>query len=446
MCNDLKEILNEELIRKISKEKNEPDWMLNKRLKALEIFFKMPMPKWGPNLNDLDLCKIKYYISKGLEEKHTWDEVPEEIKNTFEKLGIPQAEREVLAGVGAQHDSETVYHNLKEEYKKKGIIFENMDVAINKYPELIKKYFMTQCVPITDHKFAALHAAVWSGGTFIYVPKGVKVDLPMQAYFRMSTEGAGQFEHTIIIADEGSYIEYIEGCSAPIYSSNSLHAGCVEIFIHKNATVRYSSIENWSKNVYNLNTKRAMVYENSKIFWLNGNMGSKKTMLYPTSVLIGKNSYSESLGIAFAGKGQEQDAGSKVIFIGENTRSIIKSKSISKDGGISTYRGLIDIKPSAKNATSYVECDALIIDDDSTSNTYPQMNVERDDAQVIHEAKVGKISQDDIFYLMCRGFSEDKAKQLIVSGFSNEVIKKLPLEYAVELNKLIELEMDSNMG
>jgi Fe-S cluster assembly protein SufB len=435
-----------ELIEKISSDKNEPGWMLEKRLRALEIFNSMPMPSWGPNIDDLNLNEIIYYVDPDANESKSWEEVPDEIKETFEKLGIPKAEREALAGVGAQYDSGMVYHNLKEEYAKKGIIFENMDVALQKYPDLVKKYFMTRCVSVNDHKFAALHGAVWSGGTFIYVPKGVKVEMPLQAYFRMNEEKAGQFEHTIIVADEGSEISYIEGCSAPKYSYNSLHAGCVEVFVHKGAIVKYSSIENWSKNTFNLNTKRAIVEEGGKIYWLNGNMGSRITMLYPTSILLGDNSYSESLGIAFAGAKQNQDAGSKVIHIGKNSKSLIKAKSISKDGGISSYRGLVDIKSTAKGAISVVECDALMIDNKSISNTYPQMNIERKDAQVIHEAKVGKISEEELFYLMSRGLDEEKAKQLIVAGFAKDVIKKLPLEYAVELNKLIELEMENSLG
>lgn len=438
--------VDEELVRKISSDKNEPEWMLDKRLKSLELFKKTPMPNWGVSLNNLNLDEIIYYIDPDAKESKDWLEVPEDIKKTFDKLGIPEAEKKALSGVGAQYDSGMVYHNLKKEWEEKGVIFENMDVAVQKYPDIVKKHFMTNCVPIHDHKFVMLHGAVWSGGTFIYVPPGVKIDIPLQAYFRMNAQKGGQFEHTLIIADKGSEIHYIEGCSAPQYAFNSLHAGCVELYVMEDAIIKYSSIENWSKNTYNLNTKRAVVQKNGKIEWLNGNMGSGKTMLYPCSVLIGENSKSESLGIAFAGEGQNQDAGTKVIHLGKNTSSIIKAKSISKDGGISSYRGLVRVTKWAENAVSNVECDALMVDEISVSNTYPTMEVERDDAQVAHEAKVGKIGDDEIFYMMSRGFSEEQAKQMIVTGFASEVVKKLPLEYALELNKLIELEMEDSLG
>lgn len=438
--------ITEELVRKISSDKNEPEWMLKKRLKALEFFNKTAMPTWGVDLSKLDLNEIVYYIDPDTKEANDWNKVPDDIKETFERLGIPKAERDALSGVGAQYDSGMVYHNLKIEWAKKGVIFENMDVAVQKYPELVKKYFMTNCVPVHDHKFAMLHGAVWSGGTFIYIPPKVKVDIPLQAYFRMNAQKGGQFEHTLIIADKDSEIHYIEGCSAPQYAFNSLHAGCVELYVLEGATIKYSSIENWSKNTYNLNTKRAIVQKNGKIEWLNGNMGSGKTMLYPCSILLGDNSKSESLGIAFAGKEQNQDAGTKVIHIGKNTSSIIKAKSISKDGGISSYRGLVKINKWAENAISNVECDALMVDEISISNTFPKMVVERFDAQITHEAKVGKIGDDELFYLMSRGLSEEQAKQIIVNGFTYEVVKKLPFEYAVELNKLIELEMESNLG
>ncbi len=434
--------INEELVRKISSDKNEPEWMLKKRLMALKFFNKTKTPTWGPDLSKLDLNDIIYYVDPDANEAHSWDDVPEEIKKTFDRLGIPEAERESLAGVGAQYDSGSVYHNLKKEWEEKGIIFESMDVAVHKYPELVKKYFMTNCVPITDHKFAMLHAAVWSGGTFIYIPPNVKIDIPFQAYFRMNAMKGGQFEHTLIILDKGAEIHYIEGCSSPMYSKTSLHAGCVELHVLEGAKMKYSSIENWSKNMYNLNTKRAIVHKNARIEWLNGQMGSCKTMLYPMSILLGENSQSESLGIALAGSNQDQDTGTKVVHIGANTSSIIKSKSISKDGGISTYRGLVKINPTAKNAISMVDCDALIIDDKSISNTYPYIDTSRNDCQISHEAKVGRISDEEIFYLMSKGIDEEKAKQMIVTGFAQEVIKKLPLEYAVELNKLIELEME----
>jgi Fe-S cluster assembly protein SufB len=438
--------INEELVRKISSDKNEPEWMLKKRLKALELFKKTKLPKWGPDLSELDLDKIVYYIDPDTKEARKWEDVPDDIKETFDKLGIPEAEKKALAGVGGQYDSKIVYHNLKEKWEKKGVIFENMDTAVQKYPEMVKKYFMTNCVPIYDHKFAMLHAAVWSGGTFIYVPPNVKVDIPLQAYFRMNAENGGQFEHTLIIADKGAEISYIEGCSSPRFSDSSLHAGCVELFILEDAKIIYSSIENWSKNTYNLNTKRAIVSKNGKVEWLNGNMGSVKTMLYPCSILLGENSISENIGIAFAGKDQDQDTGSKVIHIGKNSSSLIKAKSISKDGGISSYRGLVKIGKTALNAISSVECDALMADNHSISNTYPYMENNSLNAQIIHEAKVGKIGDDEVFYLMSRGLDEEEARQMIVRGFANEVVKKLPLEYAVELNKLIELEMESNLG
>lgn len=438
--------LSEELIRKISSDKQEPEWMLNKRLKALELFNNTPMPKWGPSLDSLNLDEIVYYVDPDAKESTSWDEVPEEIKNTFERLGIPEAEKQALSGVGAQYDSGVVYHNLKKEWEDKGVIFENMDTAVKKYPHLVQKYFMNSCVPINDHKFVMLHAAVWSGGTFIYIPPGVVVDIPLQAYFRMNQEAGGQFEHTLIIADKGATIHYIEGCSAPKFDKNALHAGCVELHVLEGAYIKYSSIENWSKNTFNLNTKRAIVHKNGKVDWVNGNMGSGRTMLYPCSVLIGEGSSSENLGIAFAGKDQDQDTGSKVIHIGKNTSSTIKAKSISKDGGISSYRGLVKISKYAENSVVSVECDALMIDDYSKSNTYPLMEVENQNSQIAHEATVGKISDAEIFYLMSRGLNEEQAKQMIVSGFVNPIVKQLPLEYAVELNKLIELEMENSLG
>ncbi len=437
--------LTEELVRKISSDKNEPEWMLNKRLRAYKAFLNAQL-NWGPDLIGLDLDEIIYYVDPDAENSRTWDDVPEDIKQTFEKLGIPEAERESLAGVGGQYDSNTVYHNLKKEWEDKGVIFEDMDTAIQKYPNLVKKHFMTNCVPISDHKFSMLHAAVWSGGTFIYVPEGVTVDIPLQAYFRMNASKGGQFEHTLIIADKNSEIHYIEGCSSPRYAESSLHAGCVELFVGEGAKMVYSSIENWSKNTYNLNTKRAIVQKNGKIEWLNGNMGSGRTMLYPCSVLLGDNSSSDSIGIAFSAKGQNQDTGTKVIHIGKNTKSMIKAKSISKDGGISSYRGLVKVSKQAENAISAIECDALLVDGKSVSNTFPVMEVENQSAQVIHEAKIGKIGDDEIFYLMSRGLTEENAKQMIVSGFANDVIKKLPFEYAVELNKLIEMEMEDSIG
>ena len=439
--------LNEEIVREISRDKNEPKWMLQKRLKALEYFNSTPVPEWGPSLKDLDLNKISYYVKPdSVKNSRSWDEIPEDIKRTFERLGIPEAEREALAGVGSQYDSETVYHNLKKEWEEKGVIFEDCDIALKKYPELMKEYFMNKCIPINDHKFIMLHGAVWSSGTFIYVPKNVKVDIPLQAYFRMNSMRMGQFEHTLIIADEGSEIHYIEGCSSAIYNPNSIHAGCVEIYVKKNARVRYSSIENWSKNTYNLNTKRAIVEENGIIEWISGNMGSKISMLYPCSVLKGKNSKAYHISIAFAGKEQNQDTGAKVFHLAENTSSVIQSKSISIDGGITSYRGLLKIIKGAKNSKSSVRCDALMIDNKSKSNTYPYMDIKEKEADVAHEASVGRISKEQIFYLMSRGLSEDESIKMIVSGFIEPIIKQLPLEYALELNKLIELEMEGSLG
>lgn len=438
--------LTEDVVREISRQKNEPEWMLEKRLQAFALYRQASLPKWGPSLANLDLESIVYFVRPGTEEKNDWAEVPDDIKKTFERLGIPEAEKKALSGVGAQYDSDVVYHNLKKQWEDLGVIFENMDVALQKYPEMVREYFMTQCVPINDHKFVMLHAAVWSGGTFIYVPKNVKVDLPLQAYFRMNAERGGQFEHTLIIADEGSEVQYIEGCSAPKYNANALHAGCVEIFVHKNARVRYSSIENWSKNTYNLNTKRALVDEDGVIEWVNGNMGSGTTMLYPCSILRGRGARADSLGVAFAGPGQNQDTGSKVIHAAPHTKSTIRSKSISAGGGVSTYRGLVKVTQKAENSDVSVNCDALILDDESISNTVPDMKIENEQVNIVHEARVGKIGDDEIFYLMSRGLDEEQSSQLVVSGFIEPIVKALPLEYALELNKLIEMEMEGAVG
>ncbi len=434
--------LNEKLVRYISKSKNEPEWMLNKRLQALKLFKKTKLPTWGPSLKALNFNKIIYYIDPNSKETNTWEKVPKKMKKTFERLGIPEAERKALSGVGAQWDSSIIYHKIKESLEKQGVIFENMDTAVQKYPEMVKKYFMTTNIPIHDHKFIMLHAAVWSGGTYIYVPKNVKVDLPLQSYFRMNAQRGGQFEHTLIILDEGAELHYIEGCSSPHYSENSIHAGCVELHLLENSKMRYSSIENWSKNVYNLNTKRALVHKNAKIEWVTGNLGSHTAMVYPSSILIGENARSESLGIAFASKNQTQDIGAKAIHAAPNTSSVIKSKSISKDGGITTYRGLVKIIKNAKNSKSAVKCDALILDKKSSSNTYPTMQMSNKSSEISHEATVGKIGDEEIFYLMSRGLSEEQAIQIIVNGFLDPIIKSLPLEYALELNKLIEMEIE----
>lgn len=438
----LQGIITEDLVRRISSDKNEPDWMLQKRLEALTLFENAALPTWGPDLSGLDLQNISYYVTPEMEEKKSWSEVPQEIKDTFDKLGIPKAEHEYLGGVGAQYDSGMVYHKIKDSLAKKGVIFENMDVAVQKYPELVKKYFMTDCVKANDHVFTMLHGAVWSGGTFIYVPKGVNVGMPLQAYFRMNAPSAGQFEHTLIIVDEDATVEYIEGCSAPKYTASSLHAGCVEIFVQKNAKARYISVENWSKNTYNLNTKKSLVYENGEINWINGNMGSAVTMLYPTSILIGDNSKSDSMGIVFAGEGQNQDTGSKVVHIGKNTKSVIRSKSVSREGGISNYRGFVQVAKSATNAKSFVGCDALILDDKSVSNTWPMNKIQNSSSDITHEATVGKIGDKELFYLMNHGYDKDAAYRLVVGGFVGDIIKALPLEYAVEFNRLVELEME----
>jgi Fe-S cluster assembly protein SufB len=438
--------LTKEIVMEISRQKNEPEWMLKKRLEAFEIFKKLPMPKWGPDLKDLDLSKIIYYQKADAKKASSWDDLPKEIKNTFEKLGIPEAERNVLAGTGAQYESEIVYHSLKKQWEDKGVIFLDCDVALKKHEALFKKYFMTSCISPSLHKFSALHAAVWSGGTFIYVPKNVKLTMPLQAYFRMNAKAAGQFEHTLIIIDKGAEVHYIEGCSAPQYNANSLHAGCVEIHVMENAKARYSSIENWSKNTYNLNTKRAIVEKNGTIEWVNGNMGSRNTMLYPTSILKGENAKSDFIGIAFAGKGQNQDTGTKVYHLAKNTTSTVKSKSISKDGGITSYRGLLHIKKGAVDSKSHVRCDALMMDSISESNTFPYMDVQEKESDLGHEASVGKINAEQIFYLMSRGLSQEDATRMIVSGFIEPVVKKLPLEYAVELNRLIEIEMESSLS
>lgn len=438
--------LTEAVVREISAQKEEPEWMLEKRLKAFALYEKAPMPNWGPSLKELDLDRIKYFVRPDTEEARTWDDVPDEIRDTFEKLGIPEAERAALAGVGAQYDSDIVYHSLKKSWEEKGVIFENMDVAVKKYPEMVKKYFMTECVPIHDHKFVMMHAAVWSGGTFIYIPPGVKVDIPLQAYFRMNAESGGQFEHTLIIADKGSEVQYIEGCSAPRFSTSSIHAGCVELFVEEGARIRYSSIENWSKNTFNLNTKRANVEKDGVVEWINGNMGSGVTMLYPCSILKGEGAQSDAMGIAFAGPGQHQDTGSKVIHAAKNTSSTITAKSISRGGGVSTYRGYVSVTPSASGTKSSVQCDALLLDGASVSNTHPYMKVNNSDVEIAHEATVGKIGEEEMFYLMSRGMSEEQARRMVVSGFVDPIIKALPLEYAVELNKLIELEMEGSVG
>lgn len=435
--------LYEEVVRFISSQNNEPNWMLEKRLEALKIFETQDLPSWGPDLWDLRLDEIYYYARpEGASDTKSWDDVPDNIKNTFDRLGIPEAERTVLAGVGAQYDSQVVYHSLKEEIKAKGVIFEDMSVAIHEHEDLVKKHFM-RAVPASDHKFASLHGAVWSGGTFLYVPAHVEISEPLQAYFRMNVRSGGQFEHTLIILEEGASAHYIEWCSAPKYGTNSLHAGCVEIYVGEGASMRYSSVENWSLDTYNLNTKRALVQKNGSMEWVWGNLGSGTTMLYPASVLIGDGSSARHIGVSFANAGMDSDTGAKVTHIGKHTRSEVTAKSLSKWGGRATYRGLIDIKKSAQGAVAHVECDWLILDPLSKSDTYPEIRVAHPSAQITHEAKTGSLSDESLFYLMSRWLSEEKSKNMIVGGFLSPITTELPLEYALEMNALIQMEMEN---
>ena len=442
----IKEGLTEDIVLEISEKKNDPKWMRDFRLKSLEIYHKSEMPNWGPDISGLNVDNIVTYVKPNTEMSQSWEEVPEDIKNTFEKLGIPEAERKSLAGVGAQYDSELVYHNLQEEVARQGVIYTDIESALHgPYGKMIEEHFM-KLVPPTDHKFAALHGAVWSGGSFVYVPKGVNVEIPLQSYFRLNAKGAGQFEHTLIIVDEGAQLHFIEGCSAPKYNVANLHAGCVELFVGKNAKLRYSTIENWSKNMYNLNTKRAKVEENGIMEWVSGSFGSHVSYLYPMTILKGDNARSQFTGVTFAGKGQNLDTGVKMVHIGKDTSSFINTRSISKGGGISTYRSAVVIQNQAKNAKSAVSCQSLMLDDESRSDTVPAIDVRTNKADVGHEAKIGRISEDDVFYLMSRGISEEEAKSLIVSGFADSVSKELPLEYAVEMNNLIRLEMVGAIG
>ena len=442
----IKEGLTPEIVEEISDKKNDPQWMRDFRLKALEVYHKTDIPNWGPDISDLNMDNIVTYVKPKTKMSADWEEVPEDIKNTFEKLGIPEAERKSLAGVGAQYDSELVYHNLQEEVASKGVVYSDIESALHgPYGEMIEKHFM-KLVPPTDHKFAALHGAVWSGGSFVYVPKGVNVEIPLQSYFRLNAPGAGQFEHTLIIVDEGAELHFIEGCSAPKYNVANLHAGCVELFVEKNAKLRYSTIENWSKNMYNLNTKRARVEENGIMEWVSGSFGSHISYLYPMTILKGDNARAEFTGVTFAGAGQNLDTGAKMVHIGKDTSSYINTRSISKSGGISTYRSAVVIQNQAKNAKSAVSCQSLMLDDQSRSDTVPAIDVRTNQADVGHEAKIGRISDEAVFYLMSRGIPEEEAKSLIVSGFADSVSKELPLEYAVEMNNLIRLEMVGAIG
>lgn len=438
--------LSEDIVKQLSDRKNDPDWMRDFRMKCLNIYNDMDIPNWGPSIKNLDINKIYSYVCPNTKMKNKWKDVPVDIRNTFEKLGIPKAEQLSLAGVGAQYDSELVYHNIKMEVAMQGVVYTDMESALKgKYSDMVHDHFMRLVTP-TDHKFAALHGAVWSGGSFVYVPKGVKLTIPLQSYFRFNAPGAGQFEHTLIIVDDDAYLHFIEGCSAPKYNVSNLHAGCVELYVGKNSTLRYSTIENWSKNMFNLNTKRALVEEGGKIEWISGSFGSAVSYLYPMSVLKGDNSKSEYTGITFSGKGQNLDTGTKVKHIGKNTTSVINAKSISKDGGQNTFRSSVTIGKNSKNSKSSISCTSLILDDISTSDTIPAIDVRTSDGEVGHEASIGKINDNDIFYLMSRGLSEQDAKTLIISGFANPIAKELPLEYAVEMNNLIKLEMEGAIG
>ena len=438
--------LTPELVSQISKEKNDPAWMQNFRLQSLQIYNQMEVPPWGPSIEGLDIDNIVTYVRPNTNMKTKWSDVPEDIKDTFEKLGIPQAERKSLAGVGAQYDSELVYHNVKDEVSQMGVVYTDLESAMHgEYADMIQKHFMKLVKP-NDHKFAALHGAVWSGGSFVYVPKGVHLDIPLQSYFRLNAKGAGQFEHTLIIVDEGADLHFIEGCSAPKYNVANLHAGCVELYVGKNARLRYSTIENWSKNMYNLNTKRAVVEEGGRIEWVSGSFGSHVSYLYPMSILKGRGARMEFTGITFAGEGQNLDTGSKVVHAAPDTSSVISTKSISKAGGISTFRNAVVVSEKANNSKSSVSCESLMLDDISRSDTVPAMDIRCANADVGHEARIGRISDDAVFYLMNRGISEEDARAMIVSGFADNVSKELPLEYAVEMNNLIQLEMKGSIG
>ncbi len=437
--------LDKQVVEQISEMKGEPGWMKDFRLKALEHFQKRPMPGWGADISGLNLDSIYYYVKPSEMTGKTWDEVPNTIKQTFDKLGVPEAERKFLAGVGAQYESEMVYHSIQQHLAEKGVIFLSIEDGLRQYPDLFRRYFNT-VVPYTDNKFAALNSAVWSGGSFVYIPQGVKVDLPLQAYFRLNIASIGQFERSLIIADEGAQVHYVEGCTAPTYSSNSLHSGVIEIIVKKGARVRYTTIQNWSTNVYNLVTQRARVEENGTMEWVDANLGSKVTMKYPACLLMGPGAHGEILSMAFAGKGQTQDAGGKMIHMAPNTSSRITSKSISRGGGRSSYRGLIKVNPGAGNSRANVVCDALLLDPDSRSDTYPTIDVNEQDVSIGHEASVSKIGDEQLFYLKSRGLNEEEATSMVVSGFIEPLVKELPMEYAVEMNRLVQLQMAGTVG
>ncbi len=438
--------LNEDVVRNISGMKSEPEWMLNTRLKALKLFDRKPMPAWGADLSGIDFDNIKYFVRSTEKQAQSWEDLPDDIKRTYDRLGIPEAEKmRLVAGVAAQYESEVVYHKINEELERQGVIFLDTDTGLKEHPELFEEYFGS-VIPTGDNKFASLNTAVWSGGSFIYVPKGVHVSIPLQAYFRINTENMGQFERTLIIADEGSYVHYVEGCTAPIYSSDSLHSAVVEIIVKKNARVRYTTIQNWSTNVYNLVTKRATCEEGATMEWIDGNIGSKVTMKYPAVYLLGEHSRGETLSIAFAGEGQHQDAGSKMVHAAPHTSSSIISKSVARSGGRSSYRGLVQVQEGAHHSASSVKCDALLVDTVSRSDTYPYVDVREDDVSMAHEATVSKVSEDQLFYLMSRGMGEDEAMAMIVRGFVEPIARELPMEYALELNRLIELQMEGAVG
>ncbi len=437
--------LDENVVRQISAMKGEPEWMLEFRLKALKHFQSRPIPTWGADLSDLNLDEIYYYVKPTEAEGSSWDDVPETIKSTFDKLGIPQAEQKYLAGVGAQYDLEMIYHNVQEGLKEQGVIFMSIEDGLRNHPDLFREYFST-VIPIEDNKFAALNSAVWSGGSFVYVPKGVKVELPLQAYFRLNVASIGQFERSLIIADEGAQVHYVEGCTAPLYSTNSFHSGVIEIVVKKNARVRYTTIQNWSNNVYNLVTQRAMVYENGTMEWVDANLGSKTTMKYPSCYLMEPGAHGEILSVAFAGPGQHQDAGGKALHFAPNTSSKITSKSISRGNGRSSYRGLLKIFPEAEGSKSNVVCDALLLNSDSRTDTYPYIEVDAEDVTLGHEATVSKVGEEQLFYLMSRGMTQEEATTMVVSGFIEPLVKELPMEYAVEMNRLIQLQMLGSVG
>ena len=438
--------LTPDIVAKISEEKHDPEWMRAFRQKSLEIYNKMPVQNWGPSIEGLDMRNIVTYVRPNTEMRGKWSEVPEDIKNTFERLGIPKAERASLAGVGAQYDSEVVYHNVKAEVAAQGVVYTDMESALTgPYADMVKSHFM-KLVPPTDHKFAALHGAVWSGGSFVYVPAGVHVEIPLQSYFRLNAPGAGQFAHTLIIVDKGAYLHFIEGCSAPKYNVANLHAGCVEIYVGENARVRYSTIENWSKNMYNLNTKKSLIDEDGHMIWVSGSFGSHTSCLYPDTVLRGDRATCEFTGITFAGKGQYLDTGSKVEALGKDTSLTVNSKSISKGGGTAIYRGVVYIGPKAAGTKGSISCESLMLDNESRSDTIPDIIIENDDIDLGHEAKIGRIPDEDIYYLMSRGLSEEDAKAMLVRGFAEPISKELPLEYAVEMNRLIDLEFEGAIG